>query len=549
MLTRPGSFVARGHAALEYAIVLALLALVICGGAFALSVQMRAATAALAHDPRLAENVQEPPGRQSSSPAAVASEVPAEMAAGSGASGAMMAGYVVSAVAGTALGAVAWRCCRKPRRARPSDSRAAAPVEPPSESVAARIFGKRQDLWRALLADEGLLTEGSIAVRHVMTRNPVAVPPQAGAEEVRAFFTERGVRHLLVCEADQRLVGVISDRDLHARPGPTAANLMTAEVITVTPDTPLSTAITCLIDRHFSCLPVLDGGRLCGLITVTDLVLIAQCAIQIWLRSASAIIEGPSWNREMARLVATVNAELDEQRVRAKALADAVGWVAACSSDRPCRDVSTAAQEVLAVTSRLVQLIAEGQRNLEERLRRSGELLDASTDAATGLSSGHGLEQALATMQGMKKRFQQPFSLAVLTVVPGAVPGNGNPAAMSDSVLQAVAQCIVEEIRDTDVVARHRPDGFAIVLPRTKAKQLHAACARMQRALAARLQRIGRFTIRLGAASARADEEPAALLAQAEQALAESQPVTDMQTVLGGEPCLPPVEQLSASAG
>ena len=176
--------------------------------------------------------------------------------------------------------------------------------------------------------------------------------------------------------------------------------------------------------------------------------------------------------------------------------------------------------EVLAATERLAHLVAEGQKNLEERARRNSELLDGGTDAATGLSNRRGLEQALATAQGLKKRYQQPFSLIVLTVAQATLPTDGSRVGLDPVVIQAVAQSILEEVRDTDVAARHRPDGFALVLPHTELAQTAAViCARLERALAATLQDLGQFSIRLGAASPVADEEPTALLAQAEEAL------------------------------
>jgi diguanylate cyclase (GGDEF)-like protein len=399
------------------------------------------------------------------------------------------------------------------------------------------------------VADSDLLTKGRITVRHVMTRAPVVVSLQTGVEKLNTLMADHGVHHLLVCRAPKRLAGVISDRDLHSRPGQTAAEVMTAEVVTVAPDTPLSTAITCLIERRFSCLPVVDGKRLCGLITSKDLMLVAQCALQLWLRFAHIINDDPSWKEELARVGAAVNAELNRQQTRVKELADAIGWVALCSKDKACRRVSTVADEVLAATARLASLVAEGQKNLEERSRRNADLLDSGIDAVTGLSNRRGLDQILATAQALKKRYQQPFSLIVLTVAPATPPADGHRGAVDALVLQAVAQSIVEEVRDTDVAARHRSDGFALVLPHTEPEQAAVVSARLRRALATTLQDIGEFTVRLGVASAGADEEPAALLARGEEALAGPGSAADTPVVLDDEDSPQSSEQVAVTAG
>ncbi len=53
----------------------------------------------------------------------------------------------------------------------------------------------------------------------------------------------------------------------------TVADLMTRDVITVQPKTPLSTAIKLLVDRQISGLPVVDdGGKLVGVISESDLM-------------------------------------------------------------------------------------------------------------------------------------------------------------------------------------------------------------------------------------------------------------------------------------
>lgn len=59
---------------------------------------------------------------------------------------------------------------------------------------------------------------------------------------------------------------------------------MTSEPDFVSPDTPLGTAITHLVARQISCLPVVDAGRVCGILTTTDLVLVAHAFLQMWLR-------------------------------------------------------------------------------------------------------------------------------------------------------------------------------------------------------------------------------------------------------------------------
>jgi CBS-domain-containing membrane protein len=83
------------------------------------------------------------------------------------------------------------------------------------------------------------------------------------------------IRHLLVMDAT-RLVGVLSERDLGGRAGADVRerrrvqDLMTPHVVSATPQTTLRQAADLMRQRLIGCLPVLDGDRLVGIVTATD---------------------------------------------------------------------------------------------------------------------------------------------------------------------------------------------------------------------------------------------------------------------------------------
>ena len=53
-----------------------------------------------------------------------------------------------------------------------------------------------------------------LTIAQVMTRRPICIDPQVSAYELVQLFHAKRFRHLLVADADGRLVGVISDRDV-----------------------------------------------------------------------------------------------------------------------------------------------------------------------------------------------------------------------------------------------------------------------------------------------------------------------------------------------
>jgi signal-transduction protein with cAMP-binding, CBS, and nucleotidyltransferase domain len=124
-------------------------------------------------------------------------------------------------------------------------------------------------------------------VRHMMTPRLEAVAPTTTAEELRALAEAKGIRHVLVADSDEGLLGIISDRDLLGRTGKFARDLMTANPISVTPDTPVCTALTLLFRHRISCLPIVEEGKACGILTTTDAILALQCLLQTLERAGT----------------------------------------------------------------------------------------------------------------------------------------------------------------------------------------------------------------------------------------------------------------------
>ena len=120
-----------------------------------------------------------------------------------------------------------------------------------------------------------------------MTEDPVTMTPDRPVIEAYALMAEHEVRHIPVVERG-RLVGIISDRDLHRasplgkarEPGdvghlfttPVAEIMTRSEIRTVAPATPLGEAARQLVHAKVSSLPVLAGDRLVGIITTQDLL-------------------------------------------------------------------------------------------------------------------------------------------------------------------------------------------------------------------------------------------------------------------------------------
>jgi acetoin utilization protein AcuB len=118
-------------------------------------------------------------------------------------------------------------------------------------------------------------------VREVMHAEPVSIGPDTSLEDAYAIMQERHIRHLPIVAAGG-VVGVVTDRDLRlatsrlaTRPFPPEAavrTVMAHPVQTAHPLDPIESAARVMRELKIGCLPVLDGGRLVGIVTGVDIL-------------------------------------------------------------------------------------------------------------------------------------------------------------------------------------------------------------------------------------------------------------------------------------
>lgn len=108
-----------------------------------------------------------------------------------------------------------------------------------------------------------------------MTSNPMAVSPAEKLSIIDTMMREGGFRSVPVVD-EGKLVGIITDRDLARHVGyldhTEAKMAMTEQVISVTPATPIEEAARLLRERKIGGLPVVENDRLVGVITTSDLL-------------------------------------------------------------------------------------------------------------------------------------------------------------------------------------------------------------------------------------------------------------------------------------
>ena len=114
-------------------------------------------------------------------------------------------------------------------------------------------------------------------VFEVMTAGVETVPPAMPAQDAWELMRRRRIHHL-VAMAGTEIVGVLSERDTgsrvgaRARVGHTVADFMSSPVVTVGRTDTIRVVANLMRGRSIGCVPVVDAGRLVGIVTVSDLL-------------------------------------------------------------------------------------------------------------------------------------------------------------------------------------------------------------------------------------------------------------------------------------
>lgn len=115
-------------------------------------------------------------------------------------------------------------------------------------------------------------------VRDVMSSPAVSVRPRTPAGRAAALLVEHGFTAAPVLDAEGRLRGIATEADLlRGRlsgdgPDPLVADVMTPCPATVGPDTALADVAALMLGTGARSVPVLEGGRLVGVVTRRDVL-------------------------------------------------------------------------------------------------------------------------------------------------------------------------------------------------------------------------------------------------------------------------------------
>lgn len=114
-------------------------------------------------------------------------------------------------------------------------------------------------------------------VANYMTRNPITIAPNTGVGEALSIMRQKNVRHLPVVE-NGKVLGIITDKDINGCLDPTLlsdltmADIMTRNPVVIQENTTIQDAARLIFNKKTTGLLIIKNGQLTGIVTLADML-------------------------------------------------------------------------------------------------------------------------------------------------------------------------------------------------------------------------------------------------------------------------------------
>jgi CBS domain-containing protein len=111
--------------------------------------------------------------------------------------------------------------------------------------------------------------------RDIMTRTVYTIHPEASAQEAAQLLDQKRISGAPVVDDADKLIGIVTEADIISkldREGLRVADIMTYSLITVEEETSIEEVAALLSQRKIKRVPVVENGRLVGIVSRADIV-------------------------------------------------------------------------------------------------------------------------------------------------------------------------------------------------------------------------------------------------------------------------------------
>lgn len=423
----------------------------------------------------------------------------------------------------------------------------AAATEMSVNNVGCLVVTDDEDKYAGIITERDIINRAiaplkdlsATLVAEIMTSNVVCCSPQTPTSEARAIMAANGIRHLPIIENDV-VVGMLSARDLMGRQ--LLEDRAAAEEVAMLSTCLKSIDINEVADIVVREAPRLFGAGKCVLCfhkdepSKKDPVLVShnQCGCPRELLHSVGNAEVPSDDEEFyydripemcrglggqsPRLVIPLGG-LDKKASSSDEGGTFTGFLCMC-------DLSVLAatnRELLSYKARLAREILSSHLT-NARLYQQARLTSL-TDALTGVGSRKLLEDKLQAECARAKRYERPFSVALIDLDNFKAINDTLGHTVGDDALVQLAASMKRQKRTPDVLTRYGGDEFVILLPETKAKDAVALMERLrEKTHEIKLGENVPLTISCGIAQSKSDDAnlPRDIMRRADLALYEA---------------------------
>ncbi len=163
------------------------------------------------------------------------------------------------------------------------------------QTLEGMLHAVRDDQWRHTFTVQSILNRKG---NHV-----VCVKPDETIEAVTRLIKANRIGAVLVLDEAEKLVGLVSERDIAlglADQGGTlltqpVSTIMSTNLIVCAPDHDMEFVMVCMTDKRIRHLPVLDGGKLVGIVSIGDVVLQRIATLEAQSQTMREYIEAREW--------------------------------------------------------------------------------------------------------------------------------------------------------------------------------------------------------------------------------------------------------------
>jgi CBS domain-containing protein len=108
--------------------------------------------------------------------------------------------------------------------------------------------------------------------RDVMTKDVVTLTPEMTLQEAADVLLRYRIHGAPVVDAAGMLVGMVSVIDLVGRVGKTVADVMTEDPVSASEDTPVEEVARQMLEQMVRRVPIVQGGRVVGIVSASDII-------------------------------------------------------------------------------------------------------------------------------------------------------------------------------------------------------------------------------------------------------------------------------------